>query len=54
MTDNEEMPSIFDKHRTTDDVPLLTCGLKYDKNNYEEKVNDRLPHSRPQRWTRCV
>jgi hypothetical protein len=40
MNDNDEMPSIFDKHRTTDDVPLLTCGLKYDKHNYEEKVND--------------
>ena len=45
MNENDEMPSIFDKHRRTDDVPLLTCGLNYDKNNYEEKVHH--PLSRP-------
>ena len=39
MSKNDEsIPSVINKTRTSEDVPLFTCGLKLDKSDYEEKV----------------
>jgi hypothetical protein len=38
MTDDGDIPSIFNNNQTTDNPPLFTCGLKLDKYDYEKKV----------------
>ena len=39
MKDDEDVSSIINKDRTTDDRPLFTCALKLDRYDYEEKVS---------------
>ncbi|CAF3153323.1 unnamed protein product [Rotaria sp. Silwood2] len=39
MNDDSEIPSIFSTNRTIDSVPLFTCALKLDKNDYEKKMH---------------
>ncbi|CAF1212074.1 unnamed protein product [Rotaria sordida] len=39
MNDDNEIPSIYSKNRTTNNVPLFTCAVKLDKNDYERKIH---------------
>ncbi len=38
MNDEREIPPIFNNNQTEDNPPLFTCGLKFDKYDYEKKV----------------